>query len=120
LVEIASRIEPRRTMPPRYALADAMSSTALTNRPRAVAAAATSRLTSGGAAATTQRAPSRSLATKLRSTSVTSSARISSQISGATTVIRAPAAIRPASLLAAIGPPPTTTTGRPASFKNTG
>ena len=70
-VEIAIVTPSRLTTPPRYAVACAGSSTALTKMRRASAAARTRLLTSGGAAATTHQAPSRSASSKGLRTTVT-------------------------------------------------
>src|SRR4051812_23426651 len=93
---------------------------------RVSAADATWRFTSGGAADTTSQAPSRSRSTNGRSTTVTApsqrsiSARAGAPIAGATSTISAPVPRSPASFAAATGPPPTTSTRRPASFRKTG
>src|SRR5262249_26439536 len=119
-VEIATVTPPRRTTPPAYALADWGSSTALTKIRRSSAAAATSLFTSGVAAAMTNQAPSRSEGTKGRRSSATGARSTAAEISGAITLTRAPAANSAGNLAPATLPAPTSTTFRPASFRNIG
>src|SRR5438105_5064048 len=119
-VETATVTPPLRKTPPRYALAESVSSTALTNRARSSAARATVRFTSGGAAATTNHFPSRSAGTNSRSSTWTPGRRIESRMEGATTVTRAPAASSASSLAAATLPPPTTRTERDFNCRKTG
>ncbi len=111
-VENATVTPPRLIVPPRYAVAFAGSSTALTNTPRASAASRTARLTSGVAAAVTNHAPSRSDAWNSPVIAVTRDRSIAPLISGAITVTSAPAASSAGIFDAATWPPPTTTTRR--------
>ena len=114
----------RRNVPAPYALADTGSSTATTNTLAASAAAATSRFTSGGAAATTSHAPPTSAGTKRRVCTVqpcaAASAESSAVSAGVTTVTSAPASASARAFAVATGPPPTSSTARPCSFKNRG
>src|SRR5205823_3842649 len=118
-VETATVTPPLRNTPPSQALAESVSSTALTNTPWISAAPATARLTCAVAAATNH-VPSRSTGTNSRCSMRTPGRRSESRMAGATTVTRAPAAMSPPIFAEATLPPPTSKTERPCRCKKTG